>query len=71
MEIHSSSLAEYLADLESKYLPVANRDAGNAGDFETKSYSVLAHAAFEQFFEDVALDLGQRLLSHWQSGKLM
>ena len=71
MEIHSSSLAEYLTDLETKYLPVANRNAGIVGDFETKSYSVLAHAAFEQFFEDVALDFGHRLHSHWQSGKMM
>lgn len=71
MEIHSSALSQYLADLERKYLPVANRETGDAVDFETKAYSVLAHAAFEQFFEDVAVDFGERLLNHWQSNKLM
>ena len=71
MEIHSKALSEYLTDLESKYLPATNREAWNAEDFESKSYSVLAHAAFEQFFEDVALDFGERLLNYWQSGKLM
>lgn len=75
MELHSIALNKYLCDLGAKYLPLIESDDlqnfPEADDFETRSFSVLAHAAFEQFFEDVAINFGDNLLNHWQNGKLM
>lgn len=75
MGFHSLALTKYLHDLGAKYLPSTESDElqnhPGADDFETRSFSVLAHAAFEQFFEDVAVNFGANLLNHWQTGKLM
>jgi hypothetical protein len=69
-------LGLHLAELRRSFLPeVKLKQLSEPADFEkdldARAFLVLAHSAFEQFFEDTAVDVAQIALNGWLRNTLL
>lgn len=68
-------LGLHLQELRARFLPddklrELNEPENFQKDFDARAFLVLAHSAFEQFFEDVCADFAAKVIDHWNRGAL-
>lgn len=73
MLLNSVELSKHLTELREHFLPTKKvTELGQPDNFEqdldARAYLLLAHSAFEQYFEDTARDFSTRAISRWLSG---
>lgn len=74
MNENLNHLKGFLDDLKGRYLSghLASTDVDpSIWDFDVRAYCVFAHAAFEQFFEELAAYAVTRIMEQWTSGLLI
>lgn len=73
MLLNSSDLGSHLKKLRNKFLPEARvkelaKPENFEQDLDARAYLVLAHSAFEQFFEDTAREFASSAVERWNRG---
>lgn len=71
MDKNLQELSDFLKKLEENFLSkhIANQVAvEDEYDLDVRAYCVLAHAAFEQFFEELSQYAAENIMAQWDSG---
>jgi hypothetical protein len=72
MLTNAADLGLYLKQLRGHFLPddrlkELEEPEHFAKDLDARAYLILAHSAFEQFFEDTAAEISELVLDHWNN----
>jgi hypothetical protein len=69
IDVRFDALSEYIKELAEKFvnhfLPADPATPPDAYTLDVRAYCLLAHAAFEEFIEAVALEVLERAANHW------